>query len=38
MASAAGARLSRGRKIEQWVYKQDEDRIAQVKEALASGW
>ena len=37
LLSRAG--LIRGRKIRQWVfYKRDEDRIAQVKEALASDW
>ena len=31
--------LIRGKKIRQWVfYQRDEDRIAQVKEALAGEW
>jgi len=37
LLSQAG--LVKGRKIRQWVfYKRDENRIAQVKEALASDW
>jgi DNA-binding transcriptional ArsR family regulator len=37
LLSQAG--LVTGRKIKQWVfYKRDEDRIAQVKEALAGDW
>jgi len=37
LLSRAG--LIRGKKIRQWVfYKRDDDRIAQVKEALASDW
>src|SRR6202167_1587912 len=37
LLSRAG--LLRGKKVKQWVfYKRDEERIAQVKEALAGGW
>ncbi len=37
LLSQAG--LIKGRKSKQWVfYKRDEDRIAQVKEALAGDW
>lgn len=33
------AGLIRGKKIKQWVfYQRDEDRIAEVKEMLSSGW
>jgi DNA-binding transcriptional ArsR family regulator len=33
------AGLIRGRKVRQWVfYQRDEDRIAEVKEALAGDW
>ena len=37
LLSRAG--LIRGRKIRQWVfYRRDEDRIAEAKEMLSSGW
>ncbi|MGO9783583.1 MAG: ArsR/SmtB family transcription factor [Streptosporangiaceae bacterium] len=37
LLSQAG--LIRGRKIKQWVfYRRDENRIAQAKEMLSSGW
>jgi DNA-binding transcriptional ArsR family regulator len=37
LLSQAG--LIRGRKIKQWVfYRRDEDRVAQAKEMLSSGW
>src|ERR1700753_1549589 len=37
LLSRAG--LIRGRKIKQWVfYQRDEDRIAEAKEVLSSGW
>ena len=37
LLSRAG--LIRGRKIKQWVfYRRDEDRIAEAKEMLSSGW
>jgi DNA-binding transcriptional ArsR family regulator len=37
LLSRAG--LIRGRKIKQWVfYQRDEDRIAEAKEMLSSGW
>jgi DNA-binding transcriptional ArsR family regulator len=37
LLSRAG--LIRGRKIKQWVfYRRDENRIAQAKEVLSSGW
>jgi DNA-binding transcriptional ArsR family regulator len=37
LLSRAG--LIRGRKIKQWVfYRRDEDRIAEAKEMLGSGW
>ena len=37
LLSQAG--LIRGRKIKQWVfYRRDENRIAQAKEVLSSGW